>query len=123
MLMEHSCRQIPDEPTRRWMSDDFMDLIVWFEPDRSIHGFQLSYDKAGNERVLTWIAGRGFSHRSIEPGDTGPFANCTPILLANGSMPVEMVKQEYLRRSRKLEPMIRELVLLKLSEYESQVRA
>jgi hypothetical protein len=24
---------------RRWLSDDFFDLIVWYRPDDTIHGF------------------------------------------------------------------------------------
>jgi hypothetical protein len=30
---------------RRWLSDDYFDLIVWYTSDDTVHGFQLCYDK------------------------------------------------------------------------------
>ena len=117
MLIEHPCRQIPDDFARRWMSDDYMDLIVWLDPKNHFHGFQLCYDKTGKERALTWVATRGFFHHAVEPGDTNPHANCTPILVADGCMPVEIVRQEFLQRSNELDFQVRELVLAKLEDY------
>jgi hypothetical protein len=32
---------------RRWISDDYFDLIIWCQPDESVYGFQLCYDKEG----------------------------------------------------------------------------
>ena len=45
---------------RRWLSDDFFDLIVWYRPDDTIHGFQLCYDKPYWERALTWLPTEAF---------------------------------------------------------------
>ena len=123
MLIEHPCRQVPDDYPRRWMSDDYMDLIVWLEPDGDFHGFQLCYDKTGKERALTWVARRGFSHHAVESGDTNPNANCTPILVADGHMPVEMVSREFARRSSKLAPEIRALITARLDEYGLHLHA
>jgi len=105
------------------MSDEYMDLIVWLEADGGFHGFQLCYDKTGDERALTWLASRGFSHHAVESGDTSPNANCTPILVADGHMPVETVSREFARRSSKLDPKIRELVTARLDEYGLQQHA
>jgi hypothetical protein len=54
---------------RRWLSDDFFDLIVWYRPDDTIHGFQLCYDKPYWERALTWLSDRGFSHMEVDSGE------------------------------------------------------
>ena len=45
---------------RRWLSDDFFDLVIWYRPDDTIYGFQLCYDKPSWERALTWMSDRGF---------------------------------------------------------------
>ncbi len=75
-------RQNPNEPFRRWFSDEDFDLIVWYRPDESVDGFELCYDKTGHEKALRWFAGKGFSHHGVDPGDQSPLANRTPILLA-----------------------------------------
>jgi hypothetical protein len=117
MLIEHPCRQVPDEFPRRWLSDDYFDLIVWLEPDGGFHGFQLCYDKTGLERAFTWTAARGFSHHVVQSGDTDPNANCTPVLVPDDHMPVATVSREFAGRSIRLEPPLRELVMAKLDEY------
>lgn len=94
-----------------------MDLIVWLDPNDQFHGFQLCYDKTGKERALTWVNTHGFCHHAIDSGETYPSANCTPILVADGCMPVEMIRREFLQRSNELDPKVRELVLTKLGEY------
>ena len=123
MLIEHPCRQVQDDFPRRWMSDEYMDLIIWLETDGGFHGFQLCYDKTGRERALTWKAQSGFSHHAVESGDTDPNANCTPVLVPDGHMPVEMVRQEFAKRSAKLDPEICNLITARLDEYESSPRA
>ena len=117
MLREQPCRQVPGEPSRRWISDDYFDLIVWGESrDRPI-GFQLCYDKPGRERALTWTSKAGFSHATVDGGDSSPNANCTPILVADGCFPDTTVRREFLWRSSGIEPRLRDLVLKKIDEY------
>lgn len=79
--------KVPGDSRRRWMADDYFDLIVWYEPSNAIHGFQLCYGKPVQERALTWLKPRGFSHSKIDSGDEDPGANRTPILLSDGSFP------------------------------------
>ena len=46
-------RQISEEGHRRWFTDSYFDLIVWYERDgATLAGFQLCYDKEGEERAL-----------------------------------------------------------------------
>jgi hypothetical protein len=103
---------------RRWISDDYFDLIVWYDPDGAIHGFQLCYDKAREERALTWMRDLGFRHTRIDGGETSPFANQTPVLAADGEFSAAQVRAEFIARSGLLPAEIRGLVLAKMEEYE-----
>ena len=65
MLVEIKDVSQDDEPGyRRWFIDNYFDLIIWYDDDDTITGFQLCYDKAEAERSLTWIKDRGFSHNN-----------------------------------------------------------
>jgi hypothetical protein len=103
---------------RRWIADEYFDLIVWYEVDQTIHGFQLCYDKPGRERALTWTRPGGFRHSAIDSGESRPTANRSPILIPDGMFPAPDVRREFLIRSTRLPPEICELVLARIAEYE-----
>ncbi|HAD03145.1 MAG: hypothetical protein A2091_12930 [Desulfuromonadales bacterium GWD2_61_12] len=86
MLQEHAnVRQIPGEPRRRWFGDDYFDLIVWLAADDAVLGFQLCYDKQGEERALNWNAAGTSSHHGIDTGEDQPMRHkATPIAVADG---------------------------------------
>ena len=119
MLHDAPLHPVSGDFPRKWMSDDYFDLIVWYESPSGarIKGFQLCYDKAGDERALTWIEGRGFLHCSIDAGDDKPTANRTPLLVAAGPFPKDKVVDEFGRRSAGLCAEVRELVGAKLREF------
>ena len=53
-------RHVHGDYDRRWLSDDYFDLIVWYTSTNTVHGFQLCYDKpqwgAGADLVIQpWI--------------------------------------------------------------------
>lgn len=78
-------RHIENEERRRWFSDDFFDLVVWIDAKDEIVGFQLCYDKARNQRAVTWHSESGFTHDRIDDGETKPGKfKATPILVADG---------------------------------------
>jgi len=108
---------------RRWITDEYFDLIVWYEPGDQIHGFQLCYDKAGRERALTWTRKRGFLHTAIDTGESEPTANSTPILVADGAFPFETVRDEFIARSSLLPSDIREFVLMRIKDYDTRGQA
>lgn len=116
MLRPQPLRQIDRDFDRRWMSDDYFDLIVWYAPGGQIHGFQLCYDKRGQERAVTWIP-NGFLHTAIDSGDTDPLANRTPILVEDGAFPAEEVRVEFEARSQLLPAELRALVLEKIDAF------
>jgi hypothetical protein len=99
MLRNKPIRSVQGDSDRRWLSDDYFDLIVWYDSTQQIQGFQLCYDKSGRERALTWKLKHGFSHEAIDGGESKPTANRTPILIADGPFPAEDVTCEFLARS------------------------
>jgi hypothetical protein len=102
MLSRETRQAVRNDYKRIWMSDDYFDLIVWYEPSNAIYGFQLCYGKPESERALTWLKTRGFSHAKIESGEDDPEANRTPILLPDGSFPISEVSREFRQRSERL---------------------
>jgi len=47
-------RQIKGEPFRRWFVDEDLELILWYDLDRKLEGFQICYDKLAGTRTITW---------------------------------------------------------------------
>lgn len=123
MLTNQPIRSVAQDLDRRWFFDDYFDLIVWYESDDQIHGFQLCYDKSGRERALTWSREGGFLHTAVDSGETIPTANRTPVLVADGAFPIEKVRREFTTRSSLLPAEIRELVLVRVRDFENNQRA
>jgi hypothetical protein len=119
MLRNSPIRNVEGDFARRWISDDFFDLIVWYAGDGTMYGFQLCYDKSGDERAITWTRERKLTHSCVDPGDEKPTANRTPMLRPGGTFDRKRVLAEFLERSSELDPAIREFVLTKLNEKES----
>jgi hypothetical protein len=72
--------QVRGDRFRRCFVDERLDLVVWYETDGTIHGFQLTYDPEGSPRVVTWTPGRGLHHASLDVGEDSPLANRSPVL-------------------------------------------
>lgn len=120
MLKEYKrVRQIDGQRRRRWFSDEYFDLIVWFEPDGRPSGFQLCYDKKGDYRALTWNEGKGYSHNLIDEGE-GDFgtAKRSPILLADGAFAAEDIAGAFLAAAGGLEAALVALIREKLAAYK-----
>ena len=101
---------------RRWFESEGFELVVWLDRDERVTGFQLCYDLGRGEHALTWRAGTGFAHSSIDPGDESPFVNRTPILEPDGNPPWAELAYLFDERSDPLEPELRQLIHDKLTE-------
>ena len=76
--------QVPGTHSR-WFASTFLDLIVWYDKDMAITGFQLCYDKGREEKALTWRRDSGYSHNKIDDGEGRAYRQkMTPILVADG---------------------------------------
>ena len=120
MLTKENKVKVRGDYRRSWMSDDYLDLIVWYEPSNAIHGFQLCYGKPEAERAFTWLKTSGFSHSKIDSGEDAPEANRTPILLPDPSFSPAELSREFRRRSEPLPKSLRNFVLAKLKQFKKK---
>jgi hypothetical protein len=111
-------RQIPGELRRRWFSSNEFDLIVWFSDDERLAGFELCYDKHGNERSLRWSNSGGFQHMAVDDGEQnlGKYKE-TPILIADGIFDARQVQSDFSAVSHMLPEEIAEYVLKAIGQY------
>ncbi len=117
MLAERrNVRQIPGEGFRRWFTDEYFDLIVWYDSERlRITGFQLCYDRLRNERALTWTERYGFSHTGIDDGQVPGSHPASPVLTADGFFDGERVLDRFRSSCREIDPDVAEFVRERLS--------
>jgi hypothetical protein len=117
MLAEiRDVRQVEGEGFRRWFTDDYFDLIVWYEGG-SLVGFQLCYDKQQHERALTWTREHGFQHDRIDSGETPGHSKMTPIIVADGVFSRDPVAERYRKASAEIDAGIARFVYETLRTY------
>lgn len=118
MLTEFTdVRQVEGEGPRRWFFSEYFDLIVWYKDDGGFDGFQLCYDKTGNERALTWNWNHGYRHHKIDDGEAPFSAKMTPILVQDGLFDNDSVTRRFERESENIPEDIRSFVLEKLGGF------
>ena len=118
MLVEiPNTRQIAGEGIRRWFTDEYFDLIVWYDDTKTLIGFQLCYDKDGRERAVTWTREHGFQHNRIDAGEVTGHAKMTPIVLADGVFSRDPVADRFRSESREIEPGVASFVYETLKRY------
>jgi len=96
-------RQIEEEGFRRWFSDEFFDLIVWYDDSKTLKGFQLCYGKEGVEKVLTWKKHKGYSHDNIDDGEVPGRHKKTPILTKDGVFRGDLIAKKFLEAAGEME--------------------
>ena len=110
MLNEiRNARQVPGEGLRRWFTDEYFDLIVWYDDDGAFYGFQLCYDKLSRERALTWTRNHGFHHDAVDAGEVPGGMKMSPVIVADGEFDVQPVARRFRQESASIDP---ELALL-----------
>ncbi len=118
MLVEiHNTRQIDGEGFRRWFTDDYFDLIVWYDEQQALLGFQLCYDKEGRERAVTWTRERGFQHSRIDAGEVTGRAKMTPIVVADGAFNRDPIAERFHAESSEIDRAVAAFVYDTLRKY------
>ena len=120
MLKESSSTMHPAKSTRRWFSDDYLDLIVWTDQYGVTSGFQLCYDKDTKERALTWTKKNGYIHERVDDGESNPSKNLTPILIQDGICPTQEVIELFLINGTEIDYHLRSFIIDKLREYHKK---
>lgn len=117
MLKTRPIRHFNNDLDKRWMTDDYFDLVVWYDGVGDVYGLELGYDKLGLERVLRWRRGQGYLHAQVDGGG-GAFSHMSPVLGASWiEFPLEEVHREFMGRTVELDPGIRQFVADHLVEY------
>ena len=100
---------------RRWFSDEDMELIIWFNEDKSVKGFQLCYDRQSRECAFTWRESDGYSHRQVDTGEvSNALSKASPVLAEEGRFPIERVIDDFLLHGLDLEEWIIKFVFEKM---------
>ncbi|MDD5209081.1 MAG: hypothetical protein PHV36_06825 [Elusimicrobiales bacterium] len=110
--------QSAGEPRRRWFDDEYFDLIVWFEKDDSIFGFQLCYDREYKPRALTWTKKDGYKHTGIDDGEGGGILKESPVLVVDGLFDSGAIGKKLEAAAKELPPQISLFVLKKVSDFK-----
>jgi hypothetical protein len=120
--LEH-VRQHPGEGRRRWFADGDMDLVLWHDPedDQRVVGFQLCYDKGENEHALTWREPGSVTHHRVDDGQPDPVTRMTPILVQDGAVPLDRIRQQFADASAELDPRVREYVSERLQRLDERL--
>jgi len=116
MIEIKNVHQKTGDSFRRWFSDNYFDLIIWYNDEKEIIGFQLCYDIKENEKAITYSDGK-FSHNKIDQGEDNPNKNRTPILVADGIFDEIKVLPKFEESAKNLENEIKEYVFRKITEY------
>ena len=118
--------QVSGEAHRRWFAGKSTNLYVWYnDDDGSMTGFQLCYKRgcvAQIEKALTWLEGKGFSHKTVDDGESrGGRHKGSPVLTPDGIFVKETVLDMFKRNARCLKPEIIRFVTAKIRDYADQL--
>jgi len=113
-------RQIPGEGRRRWFTDAYFDLIVWYAEDGSLTGFQLCYDKEGEERAFTWNRGHACVHESTDSSELPGHSKMSPVLTGGSPAPARNIAVRFMQQSANVEPAIVRVVFTTICAYPAR---
>ena len=116
-------RQDSSDYVRRWFFDDHFDLIAFYNPDGTIHGFQLCYDKPDDEKALTWYSDRGLSHHAVDTGEQTPWVNRSPMFaMTDGRARMPQLLAAFSEADAGVPDQLASLVVEKIGEYGRRAR-
>ncbi len=109
-----NARQVVGEGLRRWFTDEYFDLIVWYGNQEHPIGFQLCYDKQEKERALTWTREHGFRHDRVDAGEIPGHSKMTPIIVADGAFDRDSISRRFRQASLGIDPLVKQFIFEKL---------
>ena len=118
MLHEISnVKQNSRNQSRRWFTDNDMDLFIWFSKQAPI-GFQLSYNKQADEKALCWESKKGFQHYSVDSGEIEPIRyKMSPIYTSDGDFDSHTMATSFLYNSENIDASLADFIYARLLEY------
>jgi hypothetical protein len=119
MLRElKNVRQVDGEPRRRWFTDEYFDIIVFYDQDDKPLGFHLCYCKNENERILVWEKNTGYEHGGIDDGETffGRRKEA-PIMVSDGLFEKPTVTECFRAAKSGIDPVVADFIEKRIAEY------
>jgi hypothetical protein len=118
----------PGEPEgdfmKRWFSDSYFDLFVWFDQQGIIDRFQLCYGKSQDEHALTWKRPSTYYHQQVDDGENKPGkSKSTPILLPDGMFDFRTIAERFSKESQNIDPDIKQFVHQKILDFNNHAVA
>jgi hypothetical protein len=125
MLREYNHPGTPDgDLLKRWFSDEFFDLFVWYDDKHVIVSFQLCYNKPRDEHSLTWRIPSSYYHQRVDDGESHPGKNkSTPILLPDGAVDSRALSTRFKMESEHIDKEVSSFVEGKLEEFANRAVA
>jgi len=106
------------EPRRRWFDDEYFDLIIWFDKDDSVWGFQLCYDRERKPRALTWTKQYGYKHTGIDNGEhVWGTSKSSPVLVEDGLFDAPSIGGKFESAAAEMPPQLAALVIEKVRAF------
>lgn len=103
MLYDAPLTKVVGDFDRKWCSDDYFDIILWFESDNRLYGFQLLYDKDNDDpKIITYSRDRGLRCNRVDLGENDPCKNRTPIIDGGANFDKYKILEEFRIRGRTL---------------------
>ena len=124
LIETKNVQQTSAEHRRRWFSSADIDLIVWYDEEDSLIGFELYYDKNISEHVFIWRADGGFDHLAVDDGEQKSVLNYkeAPILIPDGHIDPNRIRTLFERSCENLPAEVVTLVRRKLVQHPGYVQ-
>jgi len=98
-------RQIKGEGLRRWFISDDLELILWYDDEKKLNGFQICYDKLAGTRTITW--------KMVNTAD----GRNKSIIISDGPYNKSRIYSLVERDTETLEENLREFILKRLNSH------
>ncbi len=112
-------RQDDNDLFRRCFHSPSLELIVWFDNQDEIVGFQLCYKSGNAEKALTWKKQHGYSHDTIDTGETSPTDyKASAMLVSDGVFNKEKILNQFRHESSQIDKTLTSFIEAKLDGYK-----
>jgi len=98
-------RQTHVEGARRRFIDEDLELILWYDRNNKLEGFQILYDKSAGTRTITW--------KKVKPAD----GELKSVLVSDGPYNREKLQNLIEKSSGSLETDLRRFILERLKSH------
>ncbi len=108
-------RQRPEEGFRRWFSNNYFDIVIWYEEEGGeISGIQFCYGKPFSEKAFTWESTSQSHHYVTEQRKS---ASATGMLKGDAGIISESVMKQLKEESHEMDKDLLVLVLEKIDAF------